>query len=136
MLQTCSLTALVTFPARSQGTSSTTIDNIFIDISKIPNYAVSLLLNGLSDHYAQLLIIKDTNFRSQGHYVYIAKNINNYSINEFKISLSYEIWDCVFGLSNNPDVDILFNSFLNKYLRIFHHHFPQRKFIKSHNHTS
>jgi len=42
----------------------------------------------------------------------------------------------VFGLNNNPDVDTLFNSFLNNYLRIFHNHFPQRKFIKRHNHTS
>jgi hypothetical protein len=82
------------------------------------------------------LIIKDINLHSQGHYVYITRNINNYSINEFKVSLSYETWDCVFGLNNNPDVDTLFNSFLNNYLRIFHNHFSQRKFIKRHNHTS
>ena len=37
---------------------------------------------------------------------------------------------------NTLNVDTLFNSFLNNYLRIFHHHFPQRKFIKRHNHTS
>jgi hypothetical protein len=81
------------------------------------------------------LPIKDINLQSQGHYVYITRNINNYSINEFKISLSYETGDCVFGLNNNPDVDTLFNSFLNNYLRIFHNHFPQRKFIKRHNHN-
>jgi hypothetical protein len=74
--------------------------------------------------------------QSQDYYVYTTRNINNYSINEFKISLSYETWDCFFGLNNNSDVDTLFNSFLNKYLRIFHHHFPQRKLIKRHNHTS
>jgi hypothetical protein len=38
------------------------------------------------------LITKDTNLQSQGHYVYITRNINDYSINEFKISLSYETW--------------------------------------------
>ena len=136
VLQTYNLTAIVTFPTRSQGTSSTTIDNIFIDKSKIPNYTVSPFLNGLLDHDAQLLIIKDINLQSQGHYVYITRNIINYSINEFKISLRHETWDCVFGLNNNPDVDTSFNSFLNNYLRIFHHHFPQHKFIKRHNHTS
>jgi hypothetical protein len=136
LLQTYNLTAIVTFPTRSQDTSSTMIDNIFIDNLKIPNYTVSLFINSLSDHDAQLLIIKDINLQSQDHYVYTTRNINNYSINEFKISLSYETWDCVFGLSDNPVVDTLFNSFLNNYLRIFHHHFPQRKFIKRHNHTS
>jgi hypothetical protein len=35
VLQTYNLTATVTFPARSQGTSSTTTDNISIDNSKI-----------------------------------------------------------------------------------------------------
>ena len=107
MLQTYNLTAIVTFSTRSQGTSSTTIDNIFIDKSKIPNYTVSPFLNGLSDHDAQLLIIKDINLQSQGHYVYTTRNINDYSINEYKISLSYETWDCVFGLNNIPDVDTL-----------------------------
>jgi len=111
-------------------------DNIFIDNSKIPNYTVSPIFHGLSDHDAQLLIIKDINLHSQGHYVYITRNINNYSINEFKISLSYETWECVFSLSNNPDVDTLFNSVLNNYLMIFHNHIPLHEFIKRHNHTS
>ena len=136
VLQTYNLTAIVTFPTRSQGSSNTTIDNIFIDNSKISNYNVSPFFNGLSDHDAQLLIIKDINLKSQGHYVYITRNINNYSLNEFEISLSYETWDCIFSLNNNPDVDTLFNSFLNYYLRIFHNHFPQRKFLKRNNHNS
>ena len=83
------------------------IDNIFIDNSKLSNYTISPFFNGLSDHDAQLLIIKDIKLQSQGHYVYIARNINSYSINKFKINLSYETWDCVFSL-NNPDVDTLF----------------------------
>ena len=111
MLQTYNLTAIVTFPTRSQGTSSSTIDNIFIDNSEVPDYTVSPSFNGLSDHDAQVLIIKDINLQSQGHYVYITRNIDNYSINEFKISLSFETWDCVFSLNNNPDVDTLFNFF-------------------------
>jgi hypothetical protein len=65
----------------------------------------------------------------------MTRNINSYSINEFKIDLRYETWDCVFSLNNNPDVNTLFSSFLNNYLRIFHNHFPQRKFINRHNHT-
>jgi hypothetical protein len=140
VLQTYNLTAIVNFHTRSQGISSTTMDNIFIDSSQLSNCTVSLFFNGLSDHDAPLLIMKDINLQSQGYYVYITRNINNYSINEFKFNLSHETWDCVlycivFGLNHNPDVDTLFNSFLNNYLRIIYNHFPQHKFIKRHNHT-
>ena len=38
-----------------------------------------------------------------------------------------------FWPQHNPDIDTLFNSFLNNYLRIFHNHFPQHKFIKRNN---
>jgi hypothetical protein len=41
----------------------------------------------------------------------------------------------VFSISNNPDIDTLFNSFLNNYLRIFYNHFPKHKFAKRHNYT-
>jgi len=116
MLQTYNLTAIVNFSTRSQGISSTLMDNIFIDNSKLSNYTVSSFFNGLSVHDAQLLIIKDINLQSQGYYVYITRNINNYSINELKFNLNHETWDCVlycivFGLNNNCDVDTLFNSF-------------------------
>jgi hypothetical protein len=111
------------------------INSIFIDNLKFSNYTVFPLLNGLSDHDAQLLIIKDINLQSQGHYVYTTRNINNYSINEFKIDISYETWDCVFGFNNKPDVNTLFNSFLNNYLRIFYNNFYLSKITKRHNHT-
>jgi hypothetical protein len=99
VLQTNNLTAIVTFPTRSQGISNSTIDNIFLDNSKITNYTVTPFFNGLSDHDAQLFILKDISLQSQGHYVYITRNMNNYSRNEFKINLSYETWDCIFGLN-------------------------------------
>jgi hypothetical protein len=65
VLQTYNLTAIVNFPTRSQGIFSTMIDNIFIDNSKFSNYTVLPFFNGLSDHDAQLLIIKDINLQSQ-----------------------------------------------------------------------
>jgi hypothetical protein len=68
----------------------------------------------LSDHDAQLLIIEHINLQSQGHYVHITRNINNYSITEFKIDLSYETWDCVFGLTNNPDVNTFLQFFFKQ----------------------
>ena len=98
MLLTCNLNTIVTFPTRSQGTSTTMIDNIFLDNSKISNYTVLPFLNSLSNHDAQLLILKDLNLQLQDHYIYTTRDINNYSINEFRINLNYETWDCVFNL--------------------------------------
>jgi len=108
---------------------------VFIDTLKISAYTVLPFVNGLSDHDAQLSTLKDLNCQVQDYHIYTTRDINEYSVNEFRTNLRYETWDCVFGLKNNPDVDTLFNSFLNNYLRIFHNHFPQHKFIKKHNHT-
>jgi len=45
---------------------------------------------------------------------------------EFQNSLTYESWDQVF---DSNDVNNIFNSFLNTYLRIFYAPFPLRKLI-------
>ena len=57
LLKTFTLTNTFTFPTTICGSTSTAIDNIFIDISKYENNFVSSLHNGLSDHEAQLLTI-------------------------------------------------------------------------------
>ena len=45
------------FPNEIQNTSATVIDNIFIDISHFESYTVTPILDGFSDHVAQLLMI-------------------------------------------------------------------------------
>jgi hypothetical protein len=57
LFKTFNLTSIVNFPTRICASTSTAIDNIFIDISKYDCYSVSSLQNGLSDHEAQLLTI-------------------------------------------------------------------------------
>jgi hypothetical protein len=61
---------------------------------------------------------------------YSIRNINKYSVEEFKIRLSYESWDSIFSNKNNMDIDSLFNIFLNNYLRIDSASFPLRKIIE------
>jgi hypothetical protein len=95
MLLTYNLSPIVHLPTRTQNQSSTAIDNTFIDIYKFINYTVFPLHNGLSDHDAQLLIIKDVNLQLQIHHIHTPRNINKYSIEEFKIRLSYECWDSI-----------------------------------------
>jgi hypothetical protein len=106
------------------------MDNVFIDIHKITNYTVSPIYNGLSDHDAPLLIVKDVNLQ---HHIYTVRNIHKYSMENFKIRLSYEFWDSIFGNNDNMDVDSLFNMFLNNYLRIFYTSFPLQKIIETGN---
>jgi hypothetical protein len=109
MLLFYNLSAIVQFPTRAQSHSSTAIDNIIIDTYKFINYGVFPLYNGLSDHDAQLLTINDVNLQLQNHHFHIIRNINKYSIEEFKTRLSYESWDSIFGSNGNMDVDSLFN---------------------------
>jgi hypothetical protein len=89
MLQTYNLSSIIHFPTRIQNQSSTIIDNIFIDIRKITNYTISPLYNGVSDHDAQLLRVKDVNPHILNHYTYIMRNKNKYCIEDFKIRLTF-----------------------------------------------
>jgi hypothetical protein len=76
----------------------------------------------------QLLKIKDINLQTINHRSYSIRN--KYSMEEFKIRLSYESWDSIFSNNDNMDVDSLFNIFLNNYLRIVYTSFPLRKIIE------
>jgi len=47
----------VNFPTRIHNNCITAIDNIFIDKVKCENYSIGPLVNGLSDHDAQIIKI-------------------------------------------------------------------------------
>ena len=51
----------------------------------------------------------------------LTRNINDHTINDFLTKLSYEIWDTIFS---TDDVNIMFNSFLDTYLKMFYSSFP------------
>jgi hypothetical protein len=124
LLATFNLTSTVYFPTRVQNGVASAIDNIFIDVFKNENYTIYPHINGLSDHDAQ--IINLNNLNTQGYYseTQIIRNFNNHSITNFKIKLSFETWDDIFG---GNDVNVIFNNFLNTYLRIFYSSFTKRK---------
>jgi hypothetical protein len=50
--------------------------------------------------------------------------INEATIAQFKLNLSYESWYNVF---NDEELDSSFNNFLNTYLRIYYNSFPPKK---------
>ena len=80
--------------------------------------------NGLSDHDAQILIMYNLKIQNTKDYHYSKRLISESTISEFKTNLSYVSWDEIF---TEDSVDIIFNKFLNTYLRIFYHNFPFKK---------
>jgi hypothetical protein len=79
------------------------------------------MLNGLSDHDAQMLELCVVNLNSnRNNYKTITiRKINFNGINYFKNKLSSDIWQNV--LENNiHDCNRIFNSFLNTYLQVFY----------------
>lgn len=127
LLATFNLTSVINFPTRVQNEVATAIDNIFLDVSKNNNYNVYPHINGLSDHDAQIIKFKNLNIQGLNNTTQIIRNFNKYSIANFKLKLSFEMWEDIFGAT---DVNTMFNNFLNTYLRIFYSSFTKRK-IKS-----
>jgi hypothetical protein len=61
------------------------------------------------DHDAQLLLIKDLNACFKSNSIKPKRKTDRNSMAEFKIRLSYELWDNIFDNYHHKDVGILFN---------------------------
>jgi hypothetical protein len=57
LLTSYGLCSMVQFPTRIQNNSHSAIDNIFIDTFKFSIFSVYPIINGLSDHIAQCIVI-------------------------------------------------------------------------------
>ena len=112
-------------PTRVNTYSASVIDNIFLDKSKNENFIIEPYYNGLSDHDAQMLTLHTpSHIHSKHRLVRNGRKYDNSSISEFKINVSYENWENVFDSASDNDVNVIFNNFLNTYLRIFYCSFP------------
>jgi hypothetical protein len=83
---------------------ATAIDNIFIDVSKNINYDVYPHINGLPDHDAQTIKAMNLNIREQNKTTQTIRSFNKHSISNFKLDLSSETWEDIFG---GDDVNML-----------------------------
>ena len=83
----------------------------------------------MSDHDAQVIVFNNITVTAHKQIFYQKRDINSYSIDQFKFLLSYENWEEVFLESN---VNIAFNKFLNIFLRIFYSCFPIKNFRYPH----
>jgi len=123
LLASYNLTSTVYFPTRIQNNSATAIDNIFIDTSKFDSYVILPIINGLSDHDAQLITINDIHLKVLNNTPRFIRRFNEHGILDFRIKLSLETWDNVF---ENNDMNSMYNFFLNTYLRVFYSSFPKK----------
>jgi hypothetical protein len=124
LLSSYSLYSTASFTTKIQNISSSTIDSIFIDKMKNDHFTICPFVNGLSDHGAQILTLKNIKMPNQINYTCTVRKINKYSIAGFLTNLSYDSWDNIFI---DDDVDTIFNHFLNTSLRIFYSSFSLRK---------
>ena len=65
------------FPTKIYSYSNLVVDNIFIDITRLNNYQVFPLINGLSGHDAQNIILNFLQNKPHEHQPYFGRNINN-----------------------------------------------------------
>ena len=82
----------------------------------------------MSDHDAQILRLPNTSIPNNGIELHTYREINKCSLKEFQINLSHETWNKVFS-NNDKDTNILFNNFLDTFLKTFNVSFH----IKKHN---
>ena len=74
----------------------TAIDNVFTDTSTIGKYELYSLINGLSDHDAQLLILNTGQKKEKECHTYITGKIDKCTIADFQLKLSRVMWEQVF----------------------------------------
>jgi hypothetical protein len=68
--------------------SSVAVDGIFIDKVKFDNYSISPVINGLSDHNAQLIRLNNIKTQSLNSCHFLKRQINTVNIESFKFNLS------------------------------------------------
>jgi len=66
--------------------------NVFIDTSTTGKYELHPLINRLSDHDAQLLILNKGQKKEKECHTHIKRKINKYPIADFQLKLSHETW--------------------------------------------
>jgi hypothetical protein len=94
---TYGLYSTVQLPTRICNNSISTTDNIFINIVKYNNFIVYPLVNGMSDHDAQIIILHDFTILNDNNYFYFTRKFNKSLVLDFNLKLTYESWDNLFS---------------------------------------
>jgi hypothetical protein len=124
LLTTYSLSHTVNFATRIQNNSNSTTDNILVGNSRISLFSVFPIINGLLDHNAYILTIKNIYMQQWTNFLWSnepTRLIDNETITKFQTLLKIETWEPVYiGTDSNH----MFNSFLSTFINIFQASFP------------
>jgi hypothetical protein len=93
-------------------------------VSLQENYAIFPLCNGLSDHDAQLIVLTNVKVNTRNVSLKKIRRIDQAAVQDFQYKLSFKTWDSVFDTN---DINIMYNSFLNSFLRIFYSSFSLKE---------
>jgi len=120
LLNSYNLFSIVQFPTRTYNNSSSAIDNIFIDTTKIDTYEAIRVINGLSDYDAQI-----TNLNTS----YYNNNLHEYQTisEETLINTPWQNFKTAQAMKHG--IKFLTVMTLIKYLRILYASFPLKKLI-------
>jgi hypothetical protein len=88
------------------------------------NYSIHPTIKGLSDHDAQSIMLYTFNLSPATKKYKLIRSINEHTVNNFLIKLSYGSWDTIFF---TDDINDMFNSFLDSYLKFFYSSFPLKR---------
>jgi ribosomal protein L33 len=122
LMQSYNIFHTVEFPTRISKNTGTAIDNIFMDNARINSFKVTPLINGLSDHDAQCLVINNIfNLDKQTIHRVKFRLINKDTIQNFLDNLTNETWEDVYKLN---EVNEIFNLFLHTFIIIYESSFP------------
>jgi hypothetical protein len=115
LLTTYNLKYTANFATRIQNDSRTEIDNIFVDCIRFSSSSTSPIINGLSDHDAQYILIN--NIAAAGNLIPLkqrTRKVSNETITQFQLLLKSETRESVFK-TMIPTISLTHFFILSKY---------------------
>ena len=122
-LQSCYLTPAIDKPTRVRSTSTTLIDNIFINN---PDKVVACgnLISDISDHFSQFCILKSMKDKIRVKKSKM-RDFSRFSSDRLHADLSNVNWNALFS-NESSDVNKVFSSFYNKFNKLVNKHAPMK----------
>jgi hypothetical protein len=115
------LAQITDFPTRVGPNSASLVNNFFLDRNDYNKFQVHLVLNGLSDHIGQIVVLDNLQVMWQVDCTRSSREINEENTAYFQWALKNKNWE---ELYNHENVNMKFNIFHNIFLVIFENSFP------------
>jgi hypothetical protein len=121
LLDTYNLVQIIDFPTRIGSTTASLIDHFFLEKNVCNKFQTHSVINGLSDHDGQILILENVRVTRKSIHVRAFRDISDENIAYFQWALQNENWQEVY---NQEDINTKFNKFHNTFFVIPENSFP------------